>query len=55
MTESQKESPTISKGIWPSLVQFWIFASVATFFLLRVLGSHTAQRLLNELRHRHLL
>ena len=53
MTQNQEDSPAIGKRLWPALVQLWILASIAAFFVIRVLGSQTAQRLLAELQHRH--
>ena len=44
----------IARLIWPRLVELWIFMAIATFFLIRVLGSHTAQRLLSSSGRRHL-
>jgi hypothetical protein len=36
------------------LMELWLAAVVVTFFLIRVLGSHTAQRLLAGVWHSHL-
>jgi len=44
----------IVRSLWPRLVELWIFAAIAAFFFVRVLGSHTAQQLLNSVRHRYL-
>ena len=54
MTEDKKGSQAIGR-FWQGLVQLWIVASLVTFFFIRLLGSQTAQRLLNELQHRHRL
>jgi hypothetical protein len=49
-TEKSKERagtpPSFPKALWPHLVEAWIFLAIFTFFLIRVLGSHTVQRLL---------
>jgi len=37
---------------WEPFVQLWIFAAVVTFFIVRVLGSQTAQHIVHGLRHR---
>jgi hypothetical protein len=44
-----------ARVLWPRLIELWISAVLATFFLIRVIGSHTGQRLLDRLRHTHLL
>lgn len=44
----------IARSLWPRLVELWIFAAIVVFFLVRVLGSRTAQQLLNSVRHHHL-
>jgi hypothetical protein len=44
----------IARFFWPRFVELWIFASIAIFFLLRVLGSHAAQRFLNGIGRHHL-
>ncbi|MFI5058060.1 MAG: hypothetical protein ACHQLQ_07725 [Candidatus Acidiferrales bacterium] len=43
----------IARALWPRLIELWISAVLVVFFLIRVLGSHTAQRILSGLqRHR---
>jgi len=44
----------IARFLWPRFVELWIFAAIAIFFLIRVLGSHAAQRLLNGMGRHHL-
>jgi len=52
--EGGRMSVEIARSLWPRLVELWIFAAIAVFFLVRVFGSHTAQRLLNSIRHHRL-
>lgn len=40
--------------LWPRLVELWILTVIAFFFLIRVLGSHTWQRLLSGMGRQHL-
>jgi len=40
-------------ALWPRLIEFWLTAVVVAFFLIRVLGSQTARRLLSGLGHSH--
>jgi hypothetical protein len=52
---SDRQRPVaMPRALWPRLVELWISAVLAVFFLLRVLGSHTAQRVLSGFRHPHL-
>jgi hypothetical protein len=44
----------IARLLWPRLVELWIFTAIAIFFLIRVLGSHAAQRLLSRIGSHHL-
>jgi hypothetical protein len=44
----------IVRSLWPRLVELWIFAAIAVFFLVRVLGSSAAQHLLKAIGHHHL-
>jgi hypothetical protein len=44
----------IARLLWPRMVEFWIFMAIAIFFLIRVLGSHAAQRLLSGIGRHHL-
>ncbi len=55
MIKNNHDGAPTCNGLWPGLVQFWIAASIFIFSLIRVLGSQTAQRLLDELQHRHRL
>jgi hypothetical protein len=45
--------PVFPKALWRRLVELWIFMAILTFFVLRVLGSHTAQRLLGSISRFH--
>ena len=49
-TEKSKEragtQTGFAKALWPRLVEAWIFLAIFTFFVIRVLGSHTVQRFL---------
>jgi hypothetical protein len=40
--------------LWPRLVELWILAVIAFFFLIRVFGSHTWQRLVSGMGRQHL-
>jgi hypothetical protein len=42
-----------AKLLWQRLVELWIFLTILLFFVVRVLGSHAAQRILSGLIHRH--
>jgi hypothetical protein len=44
----------IARLLWPRLMELWIFIAIVIFFLIRVLGSHTAQSLLSGIAHRRL-
>jgi hypothetical protein len=44
----------IARLLWPRFVELWIFAAIATFFLVRVLGSHTWESILARMAHRNL-
>lgn len=53
MTESKNQNRVDGNGLWHGFVQLWILLSLVTFFIIRVLGSHTVQRLLNVLQRQH--
>ena len=38
-------------GLWQRLIELWLSAVIFAFFLIRVLGSQTARRLLARLTH----
>lgn len=40
-------------ALWPRLMEFWLTVVVVAFFLIRILGSQTAKRLLSGLGHSH--
>ena len=44
----------IVRSLWPRLVELWIFAAIAVFFLVRVLESSAARHLLDAIGHHHL-
>ena len=51
---SDSAQPRLAKRFWPRLIELWILAVLAIFFVIRVLGSHTAQRILDSLHHSRL-
>jgi hypothetical protein len=53
MNPSQPPRAPFIKNIWPRLIELWLAAVLIAFFVVRVLGSSTAQRILNTLGHRH--
>ncbi len=34
---------------WPKFVELWILATIVVFFVVRILGSHSAERLFHSL------
>ena len=40
-------------ALWQRVIELWLAAVVVAFFLIRVLGSQTAKRLLSGLGHSH--
>ncbi len=40
-------------ALWTRLIELWLTAVVVAFFLIRILGSQTAKRLLSGLGHSH--
>jgi hypothetical protein len=57
MARHSEAHPLNPKGIsfvWPRLVELWIFGTIATFFVVRILGSHYAQRFLHAIKTGHL-
>jgi hypothetical protein len=40
-------------ALWTRLIELWLTAVVVAFFVIRVLGSQTAKRLLSGLGHSH--
>jgi hypothetical protein len=55
--EETGESPQQFPGarvLWPRLIELWLAAVLVTFFVIRVLASQTAQRLLGRFTHSHL-
>jgi hypothetical protein len=53
--EGSGKPAEVARRLWPLLVELWIFSAIVTFFLIRVLGSKAAQRLLSGTGHRHFL
>jgi hypothetical protein len=53
--EGDGKPAKIYRLLWPRLVEFWILMAIVVFFLIRVLGSHTSQRLLSGFARRHFL
>lgn len=56
--ETSKDSSVTPPGSFARrlrqrLVELWIFLTILTFFLIRVLGSHAAQGILRRLARRH--
>ena len=43
--------PTFWARLWPVIVELWIAGILATFFIVRILGSQTGQRILGGLLH----
>jgi hypothetical protein len=44
---------TLLQALWPRFIELWIAAVIAVFFLIRILGSQTAQRMLAPFLHSH--
>jgi hypothetical protein len=54
-TDGARRPPgSFTNLLWQRLVELWIFLTILTFFLIRVLGSHAAQGILGRFAHRHL-
>lgn len=49
---AQQEFVAKLRRVWPHVVELWIVAVLVTFFVLRVVESRSAQRILDALRHR---
>ncbi len=43
-----------ARSLWPRLIDLWLSAVLVAFFLIRILGSQTAKRLLSGLHHSHM-
>ena len=43
-----------SSRLWQRLLDLWLLAVLATFLIIRVLGSHAARQLFERLRHARL-
>jgi len=53
-TNGDRRPPrSFTKLLWQRLVELWIFLTILTFFLIRVLGSRAAQGIFSQLIHRH--
>jgi hypothetical protein len=44
-----EKSVEIARLLWRLFVELWIFTAIVIFIIIRVLGSHTAQRLLSRI------
>lgn len=44
---------TLLQALWPRFIELWIAAVIAVFFLIRIVGSQTAQRIFARLFHPH--
>jgi hypothetical protein len=57
-TSDQQPNPprsfAILQPLWPRLIEFWLSAVLAVFFIVRIAGSQTAQRIAARLFHSHL-
>lgn len=49
---AEAKDPPSSHRAWAALAQAWIVVAILTFFYLRVLESHTGQRLIGVIRAR---
>jgi hypothetical protein len=49
----QPQTGDPSRKIWSVLIDAWLTLGIVTFFLIRVVGSQTGQRLLHSLGNRH--
>jgi len=47
----RSEDKTLSARLWPYLIELWMTGILAGFFVVRILGSQTAQRLIQRLVH----
>jgi len=54
LVENGRNPVGIVGRLWPRMVELWIFAAIVIFLVIRVLGSHSAQRLLGGFGRRHL-
>ncbi len=53
-TEERQRQTSILDAVWPRLVEVWILVMLVIFLVLRVLESHTMQRILTTLRLRRI-
>ncbi|MGC1620198.1 MAG: hypothetical protein WA765_17035 [Candidatus Acidiferrum sp.] len=44
----------LPNAFWQRLLELWLLGVLVAFFFIRVLGSHTAQRLIERFLHTHL-
>ena len=49
-TETHPKTSGIISFLWPRFVDLWIFVAIATFFAVRLLGSHYAQRFIDAIK-----
>ena len=48
--EDRRKESGLAHRIWPWIVNLWIFCMIVTFFIVRVFGSHLAQRILGGMK-----
>jgi hypothetical protein len=49
--ERRPSQASALQQLWPRLIELWLLAVLATFFVIRILGSETGRRVLHGLRH----
>ena len=52
--DAAQPRPGVARALLLRLIELWLAAVLVAFFLIRVLGSHTAQRLLGGIRRSHM-
>jgi hypothetical protein len=53
-SEAHQKVLEIAQSIWPRLVTLWILITIVVFFIIRIFGSHSAQRFLDSIKCNHL-
>jgi hypothetical protein len=53
-SEAHQKVLGIAQSIWPWLVTLWILITIVAFFIIRIFGSHSAQRFLDSIKYNHL-
>lgn len=54
LKEDEHWARRVAAAIWPRLVELWLGTVIIFFFLIRILESQTARRLLDSLEHHRL-